>query len=133
MIRPTCARCGTELTEFGAIAFSPPTHHGGSDHVEKFHLCADRCWPGFLAWMDHWTSRGFIQQAGFWVYDPGDYTPGVIAKPDSDGWCCEVWAASGAAPIESYHCASEIEARTWCYAKVDAISQENHDRPESSP
>jgi hypothetical protein len=35
-IEPRCAKCGAELTEFGAILLSPPDREG---KVEKLHLC----------------------------------------------------------------------------------------------
>ncbi len=41
MISPKCDRCHKELTEPGALAFSPPDE--GST-VVKYHLCT-ACWP----------------------------------------------------------------------------------------
>lgn len=35
-IKPVCNRCGKELTEFGAILFSPPD---ASERTKKWHLC----------------------------------------------------------------------------------------------
>ena len=35
-IAPTCDKCGKELTQFGAILFSPPDE---ASTVKKFHLC----------------------------------------------------------------------------------------------
>ena len=35
-IRPTCDKCGKELTEFGGLLFSPPDQYGKAD---KKHLC----------------------------------------------------------------------------------------------
>lgn len=38
-IKPVCDKCGEELTEFGALLFSPPE----GNLVKKFHLCK-RCY-----------------------------------------------------------------------------------------
>ena len=35
-ITPTCDKCGSELTEFGAILLSPPN---ADNDVHKYHLC----------------------------------------------------------------------------------------------
>lgn len=35
-IKPKCDKCGKELTEFGAILFSPPND---KSEVKKFHIC----------------------------------------------------------------------------------------------
>lgn len=35
-ITPICSKCGTELTEFGGLLFSPPDADGRS---KKWHLC----------------------------------------------------------------------------------------------
>lgn len=35
-IKPVCDKCGKELTEFGAILFSPPD---SNNTVKKFHIC----------------------------------------------------------------------------------------------
>ncbi len=35
-INPICDKCGKELTEFGAILFSPPDQ---KSTVKKFHIC----------------------------------------------------------------------------------------------
>lgn len=35
-IRPVCDKCNKELTEFGAILFSPPN---SDSMVKKFHVC----------------------------------------------------------------------------------------------
>lgn len=35
-IKPTCDFCGKELTEFGALLFSPPDNQG---NVKKEHIC----------------------------------------------------------------------------------------------
>jgi hypothetical protein len=35
-IRPTCDKCGQELTDFGAILLSPPD---SVNMVRKFHIC----------------------------------------------------------------------------------------------
>lgn len=35
MINPTCDKCKQELTEFGALLFSPPKEN----KVTKYHLC----------------------------------------------------------------------------------------------
>lgn len=37
-IRPVCDRCGLELTEFGALLFSPPSP---DNEVHKYHICVD--------------------------------------------------------------------------------------------
>lgn len=34
-IAPKCDSCGTELTEYGALLFSPPRDRD----VKKYHLC----------------------------------------------------------------------------------------------
>ena len=47
MIAPTCDKCGQELGEFGALAFSPPEADG---NVRKFHICR-RCFELLLAWL----------------------------------------------------------------------------------
>lgn len=41
MLDLKCDRCGRELKEPGALAFSPPKDDGWL--VEKYHLCVD-CW-----------------------------------------------------------------------------------------
>lgn len=38
VIKPICDKCGKELTEFGALLFSPPNE---DKNVKKFHLCND--------------------------------------------------------------------------------------------
>ncbi|GBE19732.1 hypothetical protein BMS3Abin17_00459 [archaeon BMS3Abin17] len=35
-IKPICDKCKQELTEFGAILFSPPDEN---NNVKKFHIC----------------------------------------------------------------------------------------------
>jgi hypothetical protein len=35
-ISPTCDKCKNELTEFGAILFSPPDE---KSNVKKWHIC----------------------------------------------------------------------------------------------
>jgi len=35
-IKPICDKCGNELTEFGALLFSPPDDSG---ITKKWHLC----------------------------------------------------------------------------------------------
>lgn len=37
MIKPVCDRCGSELTDFGGILFSPPQGHD----VKKYHVCKE--------------------------------------------------------------------------------------------
>lgn len=37
-IAPKCDKCGKELTEFGAILFSPPND---KSEVKKFHICVN--------------------------------------------------------------------------------------------
>ena len=37
-IKPKCNKCNKELTEFGAILFSPPNE---SSEVKKFHICVE--------------------------------------------------------------------------------------------
>jgi len=37
-IKPICDKCQKELTDFGAILFSPPTN---DSTVKKFHICKD--------------------------------------------------------------------------------------------
>ena len=46
MLELKCDKCGRELTEPGALVFSPPK--GEMWIVEKYHVCAD-CWPAFVA------------------------------------------------------------------------------------
>jgi len=36
-IKPLCDRCSKELTEFGALLFSPPEERT----VKKFHICKE--------------------------------------------------------------------------------------------
>ena len=36
MIKPNCDLCGKELTDFGALLFSPPNE---KNEVKKFHIC----------------------------------------------------------------------------------------------
>ncbi len=36
-IKPICDKCKTELSEFGAILFSPPE----GKNVKKFHICKE--------------------------------------------------------------------------------------------
>ncbi len=36
-IKPICDKCKKELSDFGAILFSPPKGHD----VKKFHICKD--------------------------------------------------------------------------------------------
>jgi hypothetical protein len=36
MIKPTCSRCGNELSDFGAILFGPPDRNA---RAKKMHLC----------------------------------------------------------------------------------------------
>lgn len=47
MISPKCTKCGKELDEPGALAFSPPS---GRIHVVKYHICVE-CWPKLLGWL----------------------------------------------------------------------------------
>lgn len=35
-IKPICDKCNQELSEFGAILFSPPNE---DSEVKKFHIC----------------------------------------------------------------------------------------------
>ncbi len=37
-IKPVCDKCKTELSEFGAILFSPPNDE---NCVKKFHICKE--------------------------------------------------------------------------------------------
>lgn len=37
-IKPKCDKCGKELTEYGAILFSPPN---GKNEVKKYHICVN--------------------------------------------------------------------------------------------
>ena len=46
MLNLKCDKCGRELTQPGALVFSPPTGDGWL--VEKYHVCAD-CWPALVA------------------------------------------------------------------------------------
>lgn len=48
MIAPKCDKCLCELTDFGALAFSPPNADG---QVAKYHLCA-RCFDLMKAWLN---------------------------------------------------------------------------------
>lgn len=42
MIKPECAKCHTELKEYGGILFSPPIDNGVSvSTVIKTHLCSE--------------------------------------------------------------------------------------------
>ena len=47
-IKPICDKCGNELTEFGAILFSPPEQ---KNTVKKFHLCK-KCYNEIVAGFD---------------------------------------------------------------------------------
>ena len=54
MIRPKSDKCRRELTEYGALAFSPPEEKQDGScerEVEKFHICAE-CWQKFLGWIE---------------------------------------------------------------------------------
>lgn len=44
-ITPRCDRCGSELTEFGGLLFSPPMPNPMGTLVQEYHFCTDRCWP----------------------------------------------------------------------------------------
>ncbi len=46
MIELKCTRCNKELTESGALVFSPPQEHC----VEKWHLCRN-CWVMLRHWL----------------------------------------------------------------------------------
>jgi hypothetical protein len=35
-IKPTCDKCGSELTDYGAILLGPPNMN---NEVRKFHIC----------------------------------------------------------------------------------------------
>jgi hypothetical protein len=48
---PKCRRCGEPLEEPGALAFGPPAE---GERVKEAHLCAKKCWPAFLEWLDRW-------------------------------------------------------------------------------
>ncbi len=47
MIAPKCDKCHDELTDFGALAFSPPDTDG---QVTKYHLCV-RCFDLLQQWL----------------------------------------------------------------------------------
>lgn len=47
-IKPTCDKCKNELTDFGAIALSPPDDE---NKVVKYHLCK-KCYAKFSDWLD---------------------------------------------------------------------------------
>ena len=54
MIKPKCDKCKRELTQYGALAFSPPREQQDGNYerdVEKFHICA-KCSRGFLEWIE---------------------------------------------------------------------------------
>ena len=44
MLKIRCDCCGKELTEMGALAFSPPKSAG---RVFKFHVCV-ACWDEYV-------------------------------------------------------------------------------------
>ncbi len=46
MLKLKCDKCGRELSQPGALLFSPPTTDGWL--VEKYHLCPD-CWSVTIA------------------------------------------------------------------------------------
>jgi hypothetical protein len=46
MLNLKCDKCGRELSQPGALLFSPPTGEGWL--VEKYHLCQD-CWLATIA------------------------------------------------------------------------------------
>ena len=46
MLELKCDRCGRELSEPGALVFSPPTNEAWV--VNKYHVCAD-CWPTVMS------------------------------------------------------------------------------------
>jgi hypothetical protein len=48
MLELKCDKCGRELTEAGALVFSPPK--GEAWIVEKYHVCAN-CWPKLVAFV----------------------------------------------------------------------------------
>ncbi len=47
MIAPKCDKCLQELTDFGALAFSPPNAEG---QVTKYHLCVG-CFDLLNTWL----------------------------------------------------------------------------------
>lgn len=47
-INPMCDMCGQELTEFGAILFSPPD---AQSSVKKYHICK-HCYNDLLKQME---------------------------------------------------------------------------------
>ncbi len=47
-IKPKCDKCGKELTEFGAILFSPPND---KSEVKKFHICVS-CYQDIIQDID---------------------------------------------------------------------------------
>ena len=47
MISVQCNRCEAELTQPGALAFSPPKKSGDT---HKYHLCL-QCWHNLVSWL----------------------------------------------------------------------------------
>jgi hypothetical protein len=60
MLKLKCDRCQRELSEPGALIFSPPT--GEAWLVEKYHICAD-CWPAIVAPLKGDGKQGSPHQA----------------------------------------------------------------------
>ena len=58
MLELKCDKCGRELTEPGALVFSPPKSEAWI--VKKYHVCAD-CWPALVALLKA-KNRGLIEQ-----------------------------------------------------------------------
>lgn len=53
MISPKCDKCLQELTDFGALAFSPPNTDG---QVTKYHLCVS-CFNLLKAWLANHSEK----------------------------------------------------------------------------
>lgn len=55
MITVCCDKCGTELSELGGVAFSPPVKLRNGlvyrPQVVKIHLCK-KCWYKFMKWLN---------------------------------------------------------------------------------
>ena len=65
MISPTCDKCGGELEEFGALAFSPPETLADDTpgrEVEKYHLCQS-CWLEFKRWLEKKSLDGSVENS----------------------------------------------------------------------
>lgn len=51
MIKVECDKCGKEINEMSALAFSPPkTINKKKNQTTKYHICKS-CWKKFKKWL----------------------------------------------------------------------------------